>query len=157
MSLVHYRNNRGYPTHSPRRQWFLRDPFGDAFFQRFFEDIGSRGDRAVVHPTVDVTEEDKAFKVIAELPGVAREDISVEVLEGVLTLQAERKDEREREDDNRVLSERSFGTFKRSFRLPDTVDADSIGAELRDGVLTLTLPKLEIIEPEPRQIEVSVG
>ncbi len=158
MSLVRYRRNYGLPTHPTRRQWVLRDPFGDEFFQRFFDDIGSRADRGVYHPAVDVSEEEEAYKVSAELPGVAHDDIHVEVLESVLTLKAERKDEREDGDDEkRVLSERAFGSFERRFRLPDTVDTDSIGAELRDGVLTLTVPKLKIVEEKPRQIEVSVG
>lgn len=158
MSLVRYRRNYGLPTYPTRRQWFLRDPFGDEFLRRFFDDIGSRPDRGVFHPAVDVAEEEEAYKVVAELPGVAHDDIHVEVLEGVLTVKAERKSQREDGDDDKlVLSERTFGAFERSFRLPDTVDADSIGAELKDGVLTLSVPKLKVVEEKPRQIEVSVG
>ena len=157
MSLVRYRRNCAQPTYPARRQWVLRDPFGEEFFQRFFNDIASRDDRGVFRPAVDVAEEEDAFKVSAELPGVSREDIHVEVLEGVLTLKAERKSAQEEDHDNRVLAERSFGSFERRFHLPDTVDADSIGAELKDGVLTLTVPKLAIVEEKPRQIEVSGG
>ena len=157
MSLVRYRRNCDHPTYPARRQWSLRDPFGEEFFQRFFNDIASHEDRGVFRPAVDVTEEEDAFKVNAELPGVAREDIHVEVLEGVLSLKAERKNGREEDNDTQVLAERSFGSFERRFHLPDTVDADSIGAELKDGVLTLTVPKLAIVEEKPRQIEVSVG
>ena len=153
MSLIRYRRNGGFPvTRHQAWPWRSMDLFADDFFERFFADAGLRADNAVICPAVDVTEEDGSYKLVAELPGVSAEDVSVEVHDGVLELKGERKAESEEEQGTAYVRERSFGSFRRSFRLPRTVDADGIEAALKDGVLTVTVPKAEQVQP--RQIEV---
>lgn len=153
MSLIHYRRNAGLPTY----RWLsdvYQDPFHDEFFRRFFGDIGTRERQAVFSPAVEITEEDGCYEVAAELPGLAREDVDVQVHDGVLTIKAERKEESEESRGNVHVSERRYGTFQRSFRLPEEADIDGIVASMKDGVLTLTIPRVEVEEEKPRQIEV---
>ena len=104
---------------------------------------------------VDIREEDDAFYVDAEVPGLSAEDIKVDIEKNVLTLSGERKVEKEETKDKYRRVERQYGSFTRSFSLPETVDADSISADLKDGVLELRLPKKEA--PSPKQISVNVG
>jgi len=108
-------------------------------------------------PPVNIAEDQDNYLIELELPGVRRDDIKVTYTNGVLTIQGERKDEKqEREQSGRQYHrmERVYGMFERSFRLPSTVRADRINAEFRDGVLTLTVPKAE--EAKPRQITINV-
>jgi HSP20 family protein len=91
---------------------------------------------------LDVKESDKAYKVRAEIPGVKKEDIHVDVEGSHVSLRAEVKEEKEEKKDERVVySERSYGMVSRDFELPTDVDAQGAKAEYRDGVLDLTLPK----------------
>jgi HSP20 family protein len=107
-------------------------------------------------PAVDVSENDKAYKITAELPGVTEKDIEVTVAGDVILLKGEKHQEREEKEKNRYLSERSFGAFQRSFALPDGVDRDKIGAEFAKGVLTLTLPKTTEAQSQ-KKIEVKAA
>lgn len=106
-------------------------------------------------PAVDIYEQDGNLVLKAELPGVDPKDVDVRVENNVLTLRGERKFESEvkREQFHRV--ERAYGSFSRSFTLPNVVDMDKIKAEYKDGVLQVTLPQRE--EAKPKQIQVSVG
>ncbi|AUG53357.1 Hsp20/alpha crystallin family protein [Thalassospira marina] len=108
----------------------------------------------ILNPRIDVHESDTAIELSAELPGVEQQDVDVSVLEGVLTIKGEKKSARESDEGARVV-ERSYGSFIRSFRLPDTVDADNISAAFKNGVLTLSLPKVAEQKPEPRKITVA--
>jgi HSP20 family protein len=91
---------------------------------------------------VDATEDDKAYRISAEIPGVRREDIKVSVVDNEVTISAEVKRQSERKEGERVVhSERYYGAVSRSFTLPQAVDEDSAQAKYDDGVLTLTLPK----------------
>lgn len=93
---------------------------------------------------VDVQETDSQYTITADLPGVAKEDVKVKVSpDNVLTISAERNDERDTSEGSFHRVERSYGSFARSFRLPEHVDVASITAKSADGVLTLTVPKLE--------------
>ena len=105
-------------------------------------------------PAVDITEDAAGYKVTAELPGMAETDIDVSVTDGTLTIKGEKKQETEKKEENFYLSERSYGSFQRSFALPDSVDADKIGAEFAKGVLTVTLPKKPEAKVEPKKIDV---
>lgn len=105
-------------------------------------------------PQIDIYDGEDHFELSAELPGVEQDDVDVEVLDGVLTITGEKKFTRESKDGAHVV-ERSFGSFKRSFRLNDTIDADNITASFKNGVLVLTLPKVAEQKPEPRKIAVS--
>ncbi|MFS8636977.1 MAG: Hsp20/alpha crystallin family protein [Gemmatimonadota bacterium] len=116
---------------------------------------GPDGYVAEFEPAVDITERDDALVLTAELPGMRREDIEVELDNNVLTIRGEKKEEREEKGEERYLYERRFGSFSRSFTLPRTVDPDRISARYERGVLTVTLPKLE--ESKGKRIEVEGG
>lgn len=94
-----------------------------------------------VVPSIDMRETESGLVVEAELPGMDEKDISVTLNAGVLTLKGEKKAEREEKKDDYYLMERSYGSFHRSFRVPDTIDADKVEAAFEKGVLKVTLPK----------------
>lgn len=102
---------------------------------------GSGGGEAAVQLRVDVTEEDDKFEIAAEVPGVDEKDISLTIKDDLLTLKGEKKSEREEEKKNFYMKERSYGSFVRSFRLPDSVKADKVRAKFANGVVTIELPK----------------
>ncbi len=94
-------------------------------------------------PAVDIRETDDALIVEAELPGIERKDVKVDIKDGVLTISGERKYEKETEEENIHRMERVYGRFSRSFSLPNNVDVDKVEAKLKNGVLTVRLPKKE--------------
>lgn len=99
--------------------------------------------QAMLAPAVDVFEDDDRIELRAELPGLSAEEVQIELHDGVLTLSGERRLDREEEREGYRRIERSFGRFTRSFTLPRHVDQDNVRAEMRNGVLCLTLPKRE--------------
>ena len=105
-------------------------------------------------PAVDITEEDAAFLVKMELPGVAKEDVKITMENSLLTVKGEKKQEKETKGTNYHRVERGYGLFQRSFTLPATVKGEKIEASYRDGILNITLPKSE--EAKPKEIEVRV-
>lgn len=122
----------------PRMGGLLAEMFGDG--------------RPATHafaPAVDVAENDDEYVITAELPGAKRDDVTVEVHEGVLTLRGEKKSEREEKKDQARYVERSFS---RSFTLPSNADGEKLAASFQDGVLTLRIPKRE--EAKPRVINI---
>ena len=134
MSLIRY-NPRGMTP------WFD--------FDRLFEDLEpgfgltrSSGEKAW-SPAVDIYEDEKEIVIKADLPEVKEEDIDVRVDDGQMTIKAERKFENEEKKDNYHRVERRYGSFARSFALPETVDAENIAAKYDKGVLKVTLPKTE--------------
>jgi HSP20 family protein len=104
-------------------------------------------------PSVDVAETDEEISVVAELPGIEKEDVDVSVADGFLTIKGEKKQEGEDKRVHRV--ERSYGAFSRRFQLPAEIKTESISAVYNNGVLTVTLPKAEAAKP--KQIEVKVS
>ena len=104
---------------------------------------------------VDIREEDDAFYVDAEVPGLAAEDVKVDIEKNVLTLSGERKVVKEETEGTFRRVERRYGSFTRSFTLPETVDTDNISADLNEGVLALRLPKKDA--PTPRSISVNAA
>ena len=106
-------------------------------------------------PAVDVSETDGEFKIKAEIPDVKKEDVKVTLEDGVLTIQGQRKQEKEDKGTKYHRVERTYGSFVRSFTLPDLVDEEKVKAEFKDGVLNLQLPKSE--KAKPKAIEVKVG
>jgi HSP20 family protein len=105
-------------------------------------------------PAVDVFEEKDALRILAEVPGVKAEDVRISIENSVLTIRGEKKQAAEERTERVHRYERSYGVFERSFTVPTTVDADHIQAAYEDGVLTVTLPKVE--RAKPRQISVEV-
>jgi HSP20 family protein len=106
-------------------------------------------------PSVDVSETDGEYQIKAEIPDVKKEDVNVTLEDGVLTIQGERKHEKEEKGMKYHRVERSYGRFVRSFTLPDLVDEENVKAEFKDGILNLQLPKSE--KAKPKAIEVTVG
>ncbi len=114
-----------------------------------------RNDRVLYWtPRVNVEETDDQFEVTAELPGLNRDDVKIEIKDHALTFTGEKKTEKENKDRNVHLYERAYGKFCRTFTLPDNVDVDKIEAEFKDGILQIDIPKTE--EAKPRQVEVQV-
>ena len=99
-------------------------------------------------------ETDDAVQITAELPGMSENDIDISLSDGVLTLKGEKKDEKEVEDKGYYLSERRFGFFQRSFRLPEGIDEDRIEASFDKGVLKITLPKTQEATKQAKKISV---
>jgi HSP20 family protein len=95
-------------------------------------------------PSVDITENDNAFVLHADIPGVKPEEIEVSMDNGVLTIKGERKTEEKTEKENFRRVERQYGMFYRRFSLPDTADAEKIEAHSENGVLKVTIPKKEV-------------
>jgi len=108
-------------------------------------------------PKVDVSEDDKGFKLSAELPGLTEKDIEVSVASGMLTLKGEKQQEKEEKGKQYWLSERSYGSFQRSFALPEGADPDKVEAQFAKGVLTITLPKKPDMVKQAKKIEVKAG
>jgi HSP20 family protein len=105
-------------------------------------------------PTVDIAEDEKEYLIKAEIPEVDKKDVKVTVQEGVLTVQGERKKETEEKGKRFHRIERAYGTFVRSFTLPEDAAEDKIQAEFKDGMLLVHLPKTE--KPKPKAVEVKV-
>jgi HSP20 family protein len=106
-------------------------------------------------PSVDITETDTAYLIKGEIPGVNREDVRVNIENGMLTMSGERKQEKEEKNKKFHRIERSYGSFMRSFRLPDNIDEAAVKAEFKDGMLNVTLPKT--IQPRNKSISVTVS
>jgi HSP20 family protein len=106
-------------------------------------------------PAMDLVETDDSFVLKADLPGLAEEDVSIEVEENVLTVSGERKSEHEDKHEGFVRVERSYGAFRRSLTLPDGVDPEAVSASFEKGVLEVRIPKPE--ERKPRKVAIQVG
>jgi HSP20 family protein len=127
---------------------------------RLFEDTVHQGrtnqaDLATWAPAADIYETENELVAKFDLPGVLEKDIDIRVESNTLAIRGERKFEREVNEDNYLRVERAYGTFTRSFSLPNTLKVDNIRAGLQDGVLTIRMPKRE--EAKPKQIKISVS
>lgn len=105
-------------------------------------------------PAVDLSETDNAYIFEADVPGMAKEDIELVIVDNVVTVKGERKNEHKVDEAGYHRFERNYGAFQRSFEVPGGFDNDKVEAKLEDGVLQVTLPKRE--EAKPKQIEVKV-
>ena len=123
---------------------------------RFF-DFDTASQPVVTVPAVDVTEKEKAYEITAELPGLAEKDVEVKVANGALTIKGEKREEKEEKEKDYYLSERRYGSFSRSFRLPEGVDADRIEASFAKGVLTISLPKTAEAQSKEKKIEIKAA
>jgi HSP20 family protein len=108
-------------------------------------------------PSVDIIENDDGYKVTAELPGLAADDIEVKFSDGMLTISGEKEEEKEEKKKDYFLSERRYGSFKRSFRVAEGVDADKIESTFKNGVLTVTLPKTDEARKNSKTIAVKAA
>ena len=143
---------------SPRRD-LMQFPgfpeFGD-LWDNFFSLRRTGGDMENYRwaPRVNVEENDDAFELTAEVPGMKKEDINIDIRDRTLTIRGEKKIEEEKKDKNYHVCERCYGEFTRTFTLPDNVDIEKIDAKYDQGILMLTIPKRE--EAKPKEIEVTV-
>jgi HSP20 family protein len=112
-----------------------RHPFGRDPWPRLERTFG------MIFPVVDAAESEKEYRITAELPGMTDKDVEVALANGVLTLKGEKKEEKEEKEKDYYMSERCYGSFHRSFPLPEDVDAERVEAKLKDGVLTVLLPR----------------
>lgn len=126
--------------------------FGEAPLRTFEGDGVFFADWA---PPVDVEETDKEYLIKAELPDVPKENVKVEMLEGVLTIEGERKREKEEKGKKFHKVERSYGKFVRQFALPSQVEAEKIRAEFKDGMLNVHLPKTAAAKPKAIEVKVA--
>ena len=106
-------------------------------------------------PAVDIYETEEGMVLKAELPGISKENVSVEIKDNVLTIKGERSADKNIREENYYRQERCFGTFYRSFTLRDPIDPNKINAKFKDGVLELKIPEPE--EEKPKQIKVDIG
>lgn len=116
---------------------------------------GISGSHDLWSPPVDVEETPDQLVLTAELPGMQHEDIDVELEDGVLTIQGEKKEEQKDETTQGLLYERRWGSFTRRFTLPRAVDANNITANFENGILTIYVPKAE--EAKGRKIQITAG
>lgn len=132
-------------TYRPVKPFSFFDEF-DRFLGKSMEDRwtpGVAGEQVEWLPSVDVTEVDDHYKVVADIPGVDPKDIEVAVEDNCLRIKGERKSETKDEKNGYQRIERAYGTFMRQFTLPETVDADKISAKGKNGVLEIVIPKGE--------------
>jgi HSP20 family protein len=125
------------------------------FFDRFFSDFSlpsTAFEDTEWVPAFDVSETDKELIVKAEVPGMDKKDINITVSDGILTIEGEKKHEKKEDNEQYHRVERRYGTFSRTVRLPDEVEADKVDATYKDGVLNIRLPKSEAVHP--RKIEI---
>jgi HSP20 family protein len=131
-----------------RDHW--RDPFRDPFrrIEDTFSGLGKMSPRA------DLKETDQAVTITVELPGVAEADIDVSFANGQIAISAEKKEETRKDDENYHLSERHYGSVKRTFTLPDTADVDKAKANFKDGVLNIDVPKKALPKAATKKIPI---
>ncbi len=113
-------------------------------FDRLFDDefLPLRGDKSWA-PAFDISENEKGYIVSAELPGIDEKDLEVTITGGMLNIKGEKKQEKEDKGETYHRIERTYGSFHRSFRIPDAVQADKVDATYKDGILKLIIPKAE--------------
>lgn len=123
-----------WPAFGRRWHWPDFDPFG-----KF--DLPAKWSKGLALPRVDMAETDDGYELTAELPGLTDKDVECTLSGNVLTVRGEKQEEKEEKKKGYYLQERSYGSFERSFTLPDDVDTDKLDASVSDGVLKVTMPK----------------
>ncbi len=145
MSLIKWNPNANLL--SARSDW-------DHFLTEFFGNGWERNSNAW-YPSVDISEDENAFTITADLPGISKKDINMNVKENVLTVSGNRNYEKKDKKDTYYRMERGYGKFSRSFQLPDNVTENKITANFKNGVLTVCVPKSEELKPKEIEIKVS--
>jgi HSP20 family protein len=113
--------------------------------------------KSAITPRLDVVDDEKAYRVTIELPGMNEKDVAVTVKDRILTIRGEKKEDKEQKDKDVFRRERAYGSFRRSLELPDDVDGNQIAARFKDGVLTIELPKTKEAQEKARQIPVKAA
>lgn len=121
-----------------------------------FRNVGTRMAEWLA-PASDASADDAAYHITIELPGVEEKDIDVSVHDGVVSVKGEKTTEREEKGETWFFSERQFGSFSRSFRLPGDADGDKVDAQLRNGVLTILIPKSQPQVAQAKKVKINKG
>jgi len=142
----------------------LFDSFGGGFWPSPFrrsafdiEPFWRRESTWSAAPAVDIAESERAYEITAELPGMDEKNIEVKLMDGTLTIKGEKQEEKEEKKKDYYLSERRFGSFERSFAIPESVDESKIDANFKKGVLTVTLPKKAEVQTPAKKIDVKAA
>lgn len=144
MTLVKWNPNRS-----------LISDFDRIFDNMFNIDIPIHPKESSYYPAVDIEETEKEFILSADMPGLKKKEVTIDIHDGIITIKGERMNEDKSSFNGYRMNERQFGSFNRSFRLPDNVNEDKIAAKFDNGELLITLPKTKEIKPEGRQIKIS--
>lgn len=137
----------------------MRDEM-DRMFDRFergwprLPSVFGRGDRDLMVPELDVHDNGKQITIEADLPGVEEKDVAVTLTNGILTIKGEKRTQREKKEASYYMAERSYGSFERSLRLPDTIDDSKLEAKFDKGVLRIVAPKRPEAVKSERRIEI---
>jgi HSP20 family protein len=132
----------------------------DEFFRQYSPLLGRSNLRTLSDqsrewaPAANISETDKEYLIKAELPEVKKEDVKITLENGVITISGERKQQKEEKDENEIRVESFYGTFARSFTLPENIDAGAVRAESKDGVLKVRIPKKEAAKPKSITVQV---
>jgi HSP20 family protein len=137
------------------RSLALQDEVNRLFDDNFTRERSGHADLAAWAPSVDIYETENELVVKAELPDVQEKDIDVRISNSTLTIRGERRFDKDVKEENFLRIERAYGSFMRSFSLPNSVSSDNIRAEYRNGVLSLHMAKRE--ESKPKQIKISLS
>ena len=125
-------------------------------FDLFFNDVGLTdllNDKEVLMPAINISENEKEYVITSEIPGVDAKDLDVTLTDGILTIKGEKKQENEEKEENYHRIERHYGSFERSFRIPEKVKTDKLDATYKDGVFKLSLPKAEVVEAKKIEVK----
>ncbi len=138
--------------------WRLRDEM-DRLFDRVFESpwFPEITPMAMWSPPIEVVDDEKEITLTAELPGIDPDQIDISVLGNTLTISGEKQEKRERREGETYLSERCYGSFRRSIELPSAVESEKVSAEYDNGVLKVHIPKSEALQPKRIQVRASSG
>ena len=150
--LVRYRPFRAMR----RREVDFPSLWNHDFFGDFFENFRDLNLNRMEEPKIDVKEEEKNYLVRGEFPGYGKDEVKAEIVDGVLKLHAERKDEKwdQNEEEGWRSIETSSGSYTRSFALPEDVEEDKVKAKMKDGVLRITLPRAPKKDKTAKEIEI---
>jgi len=125
-------------------------------FDLFFNDVGLTdlfNKEDTLMPVIDISETEKEYVITGEIPGVDAKDLDVTLTDGILTIKGEKKQENEEKEENYHRIERHYGSFERSFRIPEKVKTDKLDATYKDGVFKLSLPKAEVVEAKKIEVK----
>ncbi|NCB49251.1 MAG: Hsp20/alpha crystallin family protein [Alphaproteobacteria bacterium] len=146
--ILHHLNNA-----EPRQENWGFPSHLNNLFDAFLEPISDEEDRNLT-PLMDLEEKKDKYLLKVELPGIDEKDMALSYEDGLLTISGEKKSETEEKEKNYYLKECSYGSFKRSIRLPENIVENKIEAHFKKGVLKIEIPKKEETEPKSRQIEI---
>lgn len=129
------------------------------FWPSLYDPFRQMGERVAewLAPASEAAGDETAYTIAVELPGVAEKDINLSVEDGVVMLTGEKRTEREEKGETWFFSERQYGSFSRSFRLPPDADGDKVDAQLKDGVLRITIPKTTPEKKNPANVKIRKG